>query len=513
MTQILSLSPEDERRLHSHALKRFTDWQNRILSKVPQLRQLSAEQVRALLRDNLRENELTQFNRCITTITEWLAKCIDTGNRYLPVAYAEWIIDPMSTAESLLSKACERAAAERRKEEYEERWCALYVSMHPPDDDAKEYLNDTEQREFLIVTGRAIDACLQDGRAYVTDARILEYDWWLNKIQKRKRKKAQRLAAIDAARKYNHRVHQEIVTLASMLATKPKDLMECFRTEIKDTRCTNHDFDYVLSGDDEMNLDRVLVSEANRRLEQLLSDDLRSFIDIPSQYYRLYFALPLASYRHEKAPCIDIGFHVFAAAYAEVWLKPANRIINGYEFTLPVMQEGDNQFPLKKPRLLAYHHVFLTPEELGGQLFWRSIPLILFQGLLRGETSPDGCTISAASASVTTYRVRGFDEEIQVPDGFAEYLSQIGTVDEMVAMGIMTKKVGALVQAMPGGLEVKGESQQLLEKTPKRDSMKERAFRLFDDGKRPSDPEVKAVGIKPNSAYRYYQAWKRASNH
>jgi hypothetical protein len=43
--------------------------------------------------------------------------------------------------------------------------------------------------------------------------------------------------------------------------------------------------------------------------------------------------------------------------------------------------------------------------------------------------------------------------------------------------------------------------------------MKEMSFQLFDQGKRPSDAEVRALGIKPSTAYRYYQQWKRTSDH
>ena len=165
---------------------------------------------------------------------------------------------------------------------------------------------------------------------------------------------------------------------------------------------------------------------------------------------------------------------------------------------------------LEKPRFLAYYYLILAPEDLGGYVFWESIPLILLKGLLNGEARPDGCTISAASDSVTTYRVQGFEEEVDVPDKFVEYLKNIGSIDKMVDMGVMTEKVGNIVKAALGELQVKRIIPPAREKAGRRDSMKGRAFWLFDEGKRPGDPEVKALGIKPNSAYRYYQDWKKA---
>jgi len=40
-------------------------------------------------------------------------------------------------------------------------------------------------------------------------------------------------------------------------------------------------------------------------------------------------------------------------------------------------------------------------------------------------------------------------------------------------------------------------------------SRMELAYEFFEQGKRPSDPEVKALGLKPKSTYDYFQRWKR----
>lgn len=39
-------------------------------------------------------------------------------------------------------------------------------------------------------------------------------------------------------------------------------------------------------------------------------------------------------------------------------------------------------------------------------------------------------------------------------------------------------------------------------------SKKEQAFALFDQGRRPSDPEVKELGVKKETLYRYFTYWK-----
>jgi hypothetical protein len=47
------------------------------------------------------------------------------------------------------------------------------------------------------------------------------------------------------------------------------------------------------------------------------------------------------------------------------------------------------------------------------------------------------------------------------------------------------------------------------EETPYSGTKKGLAFLLFDQGKRPSDPEVKALGLKPKSTYTYFQEHKK----
>jgi len=484
MTEIFGLEPEYKERLNHCALKRFNDWQGHIMREAPQLHQLNLEQIRADLRTYLNDNERIEFSNCLADIAGLLSKCMDTGDRYFPYAYDTRVIDPMSRVESLIIRAYRRAEAERRKKEYEDRWCAAFVSINPPVDDAKKYLNDKEQDEFTLAVGKAIDAYIEKGTAYLSDMRAFDYGWWLEKIQERKKKEAQKLQATSTAVEYNHRLNQEMAKLTARLDQKQRDLGSYFRAKVQDMRYTNHDFDYVLSKKDETEFDGTLVSVANKRLKQLCPEILRQFVVFPSRYYRRYYPLPSASYSLEEVPCLDFSFDIFAAAYAEVWLRPGKRSFDEYEFLLPWIEEKNGLALLEKPRFLAYHYLLLRPEDLGGHVFWESIPLVLLQGLFNGEARSDGCTILAASDSVTTYRVQGFEDEVDVPDKFVEYLKSIGSIDEMVSMGVMTEKVGNIVKAAIGEVEAKRRTSPAREKTERRDSMKERAFRLFDEGKR-----------------------------
>ncbi|MFO7996193.1 MAG: hypothetical protein R6U93_03465 [Dehalococcoidia bacterium] len=506
MIEILSLKPEDKERLNSRALERFNDWQAEILSKVPQLRQFSVEQVKNDLATHLDENEVAELNKCLADITRWLSECMDTGDRYFTYAYATWVITPMLRVESLIMKAYQAKEANKK-------WNAACEAVNPPLSDAKMYLSDKEHNEFRLAVGKVINAYLEKGTAYLSDMRTFDYEWWLQKIQERKKKEAQKLQATSTAVEYNHRLNQEMAKLTARLDQKQKDLGSYFRAKVQDMRYTNHDFDYVLSKKDEMEFDDALVSVANKRLNQLCPEILRQFVVFPSRYYRRYYPLPSASYSLEEVPCLDFDFDIFAAAYAEVWLRPRKISFDGYEFVLPWMKDKNGLPLLEKPKFLGYYYLLiLRPEDLGGHVFWESIPLALLRGLFNGEARPEGVTILAATDGVITYRVQGLEEEVEVPDKFAAYLKSIGNMDKMIGMGIMTERVGNIVKAAVGELEVKPKIPPATEKAGRRHSIKERAFQLFDAGKRPGDPDVKALGIKPNTAYRYYQEWKKTQN-
>jgi len=212
-------------------------------------------------------------------------------------------------------------------------------------------------------------------------------------------------------------------------------------------------------------------------------------------------------------PCLAFSFDIFAAAYAEVWLKPSRKTIDGLEFSFPSIRTKTGLSPLESPKLLGLYYCILEPKNLRNRIPWKSIPLVIVKGLLQGEIMPEGTTVSAASMGVTTYRVQGFDKEVDVPDQLADYLRSIGSIDEMIAVGIMAEKVGKIVKAALAHVPAESGAPPSREHAARRGSKKEAAFRLFDQGRRPSDPEVRTLGIKPSSAYRYFQEWKKERSH
>ena len=500
---ILSLKSEDKERLNSHALKRFNDWQESILNKVSELRQLSREQIMADLNTYLHDNDRVEFNKCVADITEWLSECIDTGDSYFPYAYTTWVITPMLRIESLIVRAYQA-------EEAEKGWKAACKAVNPPLSEAKIYFDGEEYDDFIRAARQAIQAYTEKGETYLDDLRSFDYRWCLERIRSRKERERQKTAANVAAQEYNRRLHEEKTRLKASLCPARKDHRTYFKRQVRDRRYAGQHFPRLLSKQEEQDFDKAILEISKKRVDKLVSTDLHPFI--ASECWRSFFLLPSADYILEEVPCLGFMFDVFAVVEIKVWLKPRQKNFNGYVFHLPWKGEKENS-SIKTPEFLGYHYVVLTPEELGGWSFWQNIPLVLLKGLLSGETRPSGTVIVSASDDNVTYKVEGFAEEVEIPAQFAEYLECIGSIDEMVGMGIMTEKVGNIVQAVLSELEVKRKISPAGEKGRRKDSMKEKAVQLFDEGKRPGDPEVKSLGIKPNTAYRYYQEWKNTQNH
>jgi hypothetical protein len=331
-------------------------------------------------------------------------------------------------------------------------------------------------------------------------------------IEDRRRKDMRKQCAQSAADEYNHRLNEEIRELATQLHRREKNLSSYFRATARDKRYSGHSFEYILSEEERKDLDLTLVSVANKQLEQLCSEDLRRFIVLPFRYYRCYYPLPSASYSFKEVPCLDFSFDIFAAICAEIWLKPGKKSFDGFEFSLPSIDGKNGLSLLESPRFLGYHYSISRPEDLNAHVFWKSIPLILLKGLLKGEIRPEGTTISVASDEGVTYRIPKLEGEITIPNAFADYLRMIGTIDQMISMNILTKEVASIVKSELIELAQKCEVASSKERVKRQDTKKARVYQLFDRGKRPSDPEVKALDIKPNTVYRYYQDWKNTRN-
>jgi len=189
---------------------------------------------------------------------------------------------------------------------------------------------------------------------------------------------------------------------------------------------------------------------------------------------------------------LDFYFDVFAVATITVSAQAGQKVFNGYKFNFLI--------DLREPEHLGFYQIIVIPNE---PRFWQSVPLTILRALIDGNLQPPGTTILQRTDRLTVYEVKKFEEDIcEIPISFEQYCRSLGSVEKMKEVQIIKERTAEILEPLrPISINHK-ESK----------SKKAQAFELFNEGKRPSDSEVKSLGIKPESAYRYYQAWKKANN-
>lgn len=549
---IFSLESEDKKRLHTEALEWFNARRAEIQREVP-LEELSDGDLNTFLSDD----EKREYQNCMTRIGQRLFACINTGEASPdPLAdittrlnLVRLEVESLSSTyriRLLLKKTYDRkmakatedqrkreeeerqqaakleeeqrqreeaAEAKQREKEEKERWRAALKTVNPPLEDAQRYLYDQEYYKFKEAAVEAIEVYLEKREDYLHDMRTFDYRWLLDKINSKKAEQSRKATAYIAAREFNNCLNEQIAESRSRLVSKPTDLRAYFTTAIKDERYSDgYHFSFVLSKAESKDLDRTLVIIANERLEQCIPESLRQFVDIPSQYHRIYFPLPSISYSMAGVPCLNISFDIFAAAYTGVRLKPIQKRFGDYLYKLPWIEEQD-PVELKEPAFLGYYYLILTPEDLDGHFFWKTIPLVLLKGLLNGGVQTVGAIVTVADENSTTYRIPGFNEDIHISNAFTDYLESICSISEMINKWRIAEKVGSIIKNSLDEFKVEQETSPSKDRIERRDSKKAKAFRLFDEGRIPSDREVKALMIKPETSYNYYQQWKKVTRY
>ncbi len=264
MAGILSLKPEDEKRLHPEALTWFYDQRAAIQCQVP-LEGLSDDDFNTFLSDD----EKHEYIRDMNEIAKGLSACINTegaspnpltramvGLTVLQFELNSWI--PMRNIGLLLKKIHQRkiakakeeqrkrdeeekrkeeeareeqrkrkeaADAERREKEEEERWRAARKAVNPPIDDAKRYLDKPgEYDKFIQAAREAIEVYMEKEEDYLDDHGTFDYRNCLWKINYRKEEERQKIVANFAAQEYNRELNKEIANLRSKLDPQRKNL-------------------------------------------------------------------------------------------------------------------------------------------------------------------------------------------------------------------------------------------------------------------------------------------------
>ncbi len=320
---------------------------------------------------------------------------------------------------------------------------------------------------------------------------------------RKKEEERQKIAAELEAREYNQHLNKEKARLKALLWRNRKDHGSYFKKQVKDRRYTGQSFTQFLSSEEERFFDKKVVDISTKKLDEIVSGDCGQFIC--GKCRRSYFLLSSAEYGLRGVPCLDITFDVFVVVEIRVWLKPGQKNFGDYIFKLPWREEKGYSVLLQEPEFLGYLYLVLALEDLGGHVFWGSIPLVLLKGLLNGDIKPSGTTIAAAGDGTTTYRIPEFREEINIPDNLAVYLRSIGSIDDMVSMGIMTQNIASIAKSESD--EPQADQKASLSEERGRNSKKARAFQLFSQGNGPSSPQVKNLGLHKSTRFKYYNQY------
>jgi hypothetical protein len=223
----------------------------------------------------------------------------------------------------------------------------------------------------------------------------------------------------------------------------------------KNARSLGYDFSYLLPSDNRAPYRKA----AEHWVRELISNNLESFITF--DYWVTWRLLPSAVYSLiDSVPCLDIGFDVFLGIEAKFSLRPGEVLINDYKFMMPQEEHsvrtpegkvvGSYFVQLTKQKILGYGYRLLSPKELAidelNYFSRQTIPCALILGLLEGNPEPDGCTITAAHEGWTHYRVDDFDEELKIPDNFAQYLGQMASWDSLTERGIIDSKIAPIIK-------------------------------------------------------------------
>jgi hypothetical protein len=376
----------------------------------------------------------------------------------------------------------EKAEVEAKIKENEAKIREIALEeLNPPYEDAKKYLNKEEYQEFQRSIPKAIDSHIEGYKYY-------EYEYLVDNITERKRKHEEELQARFEAEEYLKQLNSDIASFKTSLSLQrkepnahfPKDVSYC---NLQVPQDKSQEWREVIREKIEASIPKSLCSN--------LFFKLRTF----------YCSLPHAEYSlADNVPCLDVSLELYVVAEIEYQIKQS-QVVFGYSiFNMPNVEETG---------LLGYDYKLFTPDDLNaaGYYFWQRVPCILIQGLLQGNIEPQGTRITKVSESQTSYEINGFDKEISIPNAFSKYLKAIGSWQGLTEKGIISSKVGEVVAR---AMERQTKELSSLE-IPKlnKGTKKARAFQLFNEGKRPGDPKVKSLGIKPETAYRYYQDWKK----
>ena len=457
LADVFPLTPDVEKEIRPEALKHYNEWRAEILKDIPELSQMSKEEVEADIQKYLTDTEKASLQKYLKDIAEWLWECTKNQNVpfyiSLPIVYL-----PALESKRLLRQAYERkareteekrrieeakAAEEQKKKDAQRRAEAAMKALNPPVEKAQRYLDENEFQQFSDSVVETIVASATRGEHYVRDPRALRYFQWVDEISARQIKEEREKGAQEKAKKYNHSLNNEVTRLKAELCKEKQDTESYFNAHVGNRRYLPYTFAFVSSAQEEQKRDAIV----KQKVDEIVHPQFSKFIS--PRHRTSYFLLPFAEFCAEDILLLNFYFKVYAIVEIEVWLEPGQGTIDGYVFTFPWIEHrtdyGTHLTKAQKPELLGCQYLLLTPSDLG-HIFWKSLPLVLVKGLMAGELEPEGTSIIELAENLRTYAIKGFDDEVVIPDIFTEYLKELGGIEGMVNAGVISNKVASVIK-------------------------------------------------------------------
>ncbi|MFC1912687.1 hypothetical protein ACFLX7_00600 [Chloroflexota bacterium] len=498
LAEILNLNHEIKEGLDPYASYRYNSWIKEMFNEVPQIEKPTIDEINAVINKYLSDDDNTQVEKYMQTILDWLHKCTNIGEMFSIYPYDRFVTSDMFGLKQLVKTAYERKArAEKEKAEAEEKdrqWKQASDHVFPLTllKEAKRYLNRDDIDKLYDAAYVAIEVYLKEGDRYLDSYKTFDYRRWLKKIDYEKEKEQIHDDAQAQAQAFAARLDNGLNELENMLSRKkeyPAVRFKRYCSTKGETRYLGESFTDILVNNADRNRKwtQGYISAAEEKLQRLIPEEFQDFILAESTV--AFFLLPNAHFADYGVPCLDYYFDVFAVVTIAMSAQTESIKFNGIPFDLLAN--------LQEPKPLGYYQITITPSKTD---FWQSIPLIIIRALLDGILQPPGTTISERTDELTVYEVEKFDmETCAIPISFERYCHRLGSLEKMKETQIIKERTAEILEL----------SQPISINRKESKSKKAKAFQHYDYGNRPGSPEVKALGIKPETAYRYYQDWKK----
>ena len=503
MVEILSLKPEDEKRLHPEAARWLNKYRAEIEREVP-LQELSDDDLDTWLSDTERrefmsyKNELNrEVDICINIVEVSADPESDTTAKLNLLKFQYNTIRPIYNIKLLLERAYERKVEEQRKRERDEAWRVAYKAVNPPLDEAKRYLDDKEYEEFIQAARKAIKAYLKKGEDYLDDVGTFDYQRSLEKIQRIKEEERQKAAAESEAKRAEQAERERLKQVKAQFSCAEEGFKQKLSHDKLLLTYPLEQYHPDLWFNFEPLTNEKILTWLRPEADALIPEKLRELVTW--RWLSKHAILIQAYYKKERISCIAFNFMVTIVARVIFYFKAGTYNYSGFTLKLPEEERLGEVIIQKKN------------YEPAGEL---SVPISLLCLLISDQLEAQDIEVTSICDNYTVYRVRGFKGEVAIHDDFRRFLRDIchenGLVKGLLAWGLIDKQIAEIVETKMnelGQLQAEQKPSPFEDNIKRKGTKKARAFQLFSEGKGPDSPEVKALGMHKSTRYKYYKQY------